>query len=353
MRRPDLLARIGALACTSITLPGLLAQSALADSPAVDDPDLIQKARAEGSVVGYVAMAAGDIQKFASRFEAEYPGIQVQSLHVLSDQVLAKLSIEQRAGRFAADIAICPGFETDQLKRNGFLTAFRAPEARDCRPEYIDPASYWAMWFLNTDAIGYNTEKLKEYGLVAPASWQDFTRPEWRGRFVLFNGSYEWYASMHRALGEEAAERLMHALAANAPRMVASHQLAIDLTAEGEAAAAINVYGYSVARYKRAGRPVALLNAPPVIGESTCVSIVKNGPHPNAARLFVRWLLARRTQQWLVSPDAIGRVTVRKDVTSDPEIWNPSLKIAVTNPADSVGYAADVRAFNSTFGIVD
>jgi len=185
--------------------------------------------------------------------------------------------------------------------------------------------------------------------LKPPASWADLARPEWRGKFALFNGSYEWFATMHRALGDANGDRLMQALAANQPVMIATHQLALNMTAAGEYAAALNVYGYDVERLRKQGQPVALVNAVPTVGEINAVALVKGAPHPNAARFFERWLLSRDTQEFIVT--ALGRVSGRKDVKSDEAIWNPRMRIVITNPSDSANYAAYVRAFDQTFGI--
>lgn len=316
----------------------------------VDDRDLAARAQAEGSVVLYIAMTASDVQKIADRFHAQY-GITLQTLRIESDQIPTRVTVEQRAGRFDADVVAAPGFQTDQLKRAGALLAYRPPEDRAYRSGYVDPDGYWTVAFLNTDAIAYNPARLAALGLKPPTSWFDFTRPEWHGRFAIFNGSYEWYDAMHRALGDATADKLMKGLAANQPAMVSTHDLALTMTAAGEYAAALNAYGYHAARLQREGRPIRLVNPDPTIGEIQCVALAKQGPHPNAARLFVRWLLSQDTQQWMVQRDAVGRISGRKDVASDPDIWSPQLHIVVTNPADSVNYASEARAFNTVFGI--
>src|SRR5579875_2237990 len=136
----------------------------------VEDKDLVAKAQAQGTVSIYIAMPA-------------------------------KVTIEQRSGHYDVDVVIAPGLHTDQLKRSGFLVALRIPEDRDYRPGYVDPDGYWRVGFMNTDALAYNVNKVKQLGLPPPKAWMDLTKPEWRGNFALYNGSYEWYAAMRRAMG--------------------------------------------------------------------------------------------------------------------------------------------------------
>ncbi|HXF33431.1 MAG TPA: extracellular solute-binding protein [Candidatus Acidoferrales bacterium] len=322
----------------------------LAAAP-VTDADLVAKAQAQGSVSIYIAMTAEDIQKLVNRFNADYPGVKLQALRLESDQIPAKLTIEQRSGHYDVDAEVSPGLQTDQMKRAGYLVSMRIPEDRDYRPGYVDPDGFWRVGFMNTDAIAYNVNKVKQLGLTPPKTWADLTKPEWRGKFAIFNGSYEWYASMRRVLGPAAGDQLMRGLAANQPALVGSHQIAMTMTAAGEYAAGVNIYAYNAARLKRAGQPVELVNADPIIGETLCVAVMKNAPHPDAAKLFVRWLMSHDTQAWMAQTSVIGRVSGRKDVKSDDMIWNPKLHIVVTNPSESVNYAENVRSFNQTFGV--
>ncbi len=325
---------------------GLLSSSVAGAVPG--DGSLEDRARAEQFVVLYSAMSSQDTDRLARRFMARYP-IALRVLRVESSQLPAKIAIAARAGTPEADVEISPGFQTDQLKRNGLLDTYAVPETHDFTAGAFDTEGFWSAAYLNTDTIVYNTDRLRAAGLRPPTSWSDLARPEWRGKVALFNGSYEWYATMRKTLGQAYADRLMQALAANQPAMVATHQLALNMTAAGEYAAAMNVYGYDVERLRRQGQPVALVNAAPTVGEINAVAIVKSAPHPNGARLFERWLLSRETQTFVAT--SLGRVSGRKDVKSNPTIWNSKMRIVITNPAESTDYSDDVKIFDQTFGI--
>ena len=311
------------------------------------DAGLESRAKAEQTVVLYSAMSTQDTDALAKRFEARYP-ISVHVLRLESSALPAKIMIAARGGQTEADIEISPGFQTDQLRRAGLIDPFNVPETTNFVAGSFDPSGYWSAAYLNTDTIVYNTARLKAAGLAPPASWADLARPAWRGKFALFNGSYEWFATIKKAYGTPAGDQLMAALAANQPVMVATHQLALTMTSAGEYAAAINVYGYDVDRLQHQGQPIALVNAPPTVGEINAIAIVKSAPHPNAARLFERWLLSRDTQEFVVGK--LGRISGRKDIKSNPAIWNAKMRIIITNPADSEKYADYVRTFNTTFG---
>lgn len=310
--------------------------------------DLLAQARKEGTVVLYGSMTAPQMDAIAKRFQAKY-GITVQTLRMESNALPGRMMTEQRAGTFNADVVDEPGFQMDQLKRHDLLTQFRAPENREMTAGTFDPDGYWSSVFLNTETIAYNPQLLKAAGLKPPMTWQDLTRPEWRGKFALFNGSYEWYNAMCRAFGKEKGDALMRAYAANGVQMINSHQLAENMVEAGEYVAALNTYGYDIARDAANKVNVALVNPNPTIVEVHAIALVNKAPHPTAARLFERWLLSRETQSWIA--ESLGRISPRRDVKNNPAIWNPHIRFLISNPADSVNYADDARSFNQIFGV--
>jgi iron(III) transport system substrate-binding protein len=302
----------------------------------------------EDTVVLYCAMSAEDTNALVRRFEAD-TGMHLDALRLGADQLPAKILTEQRAGRFSADVELSHGFQTDQLKRAGLLQVYRAPEARDFIAGTVDPDGYWVAAHMNTDVIAYNPVRIKAAGLKPPVSWQELAAPQWRGQLALYKSSYEWYSTMKRALGSTAVNHLLGNLAANQARIVASHQLALNMTAAGEYLVAPNVYGYDANRLKREGQAIDFVSAPPTVVEINAVALVKNAPHPEAARRFVRWLLSRDTQAWLVQ--SLGRISGRKDAKNDPAVWNDRIRLVISKPADSVNYGEDVRSFDAFFGI--
>jgi iron(III) transport system substrate-binding protein len=302
----------------------------------------------EGSLVLYSTISLEDTTKIVRRFEDRY-GIRVRILRLESNQLPARLTIEQRAGRRDVDLAMAPTLQMYALKNGGILERMPVPEERDFIPAAVDPDGFFGGVLINTDTIVYNPERLAAAHLAVPRSWADLTRPQWRGQFALFAHSYEWYLAMKRSLGAEAATALMRGLAANAPHLVASHQLVINQTESGEYLAGANAFGYDALREQRAGRPIAFVNAPPTVAEVNAVGIVRGAPHRNAALLFERWALSRETQQFVVS--VLGRSSGRKDVKGDPALWNGRMEIVISDPSNAGDYAEAAREFDRIFGV--
>ena len=87
----------------------------------------------------------------------------------------------------------------------------------------------------------------------------------------------------------------------------------------------------------------------PTVIELGTVGVLRSAPHPNAARLFERWLLARETEQWAV--DTLGETVARKDVKSDPRILNPHVRYLISDMTDLDAVNADIKAFNALYDI--
>lgn len=331
----------------ALALAAFLAATLPVGALAQDDA-LVAAARRDGSLVLYSTVSLEDTTKVVRRFEQRY-GIPVHVLRLESNQLPARITIEARAGRAAADLALSPTLQMYGLKNAGLLERAPVPEERDFVPAAVDRDGFFGGLLINTDTIVYNPEKLAAAHLAVPRSWADLTRPEWRGRFALFAHSYEWYLAMKRTLGAPQATALMRGLAANAPHLVASHQLAIEQTESGEYLAGANAFGYEAQRLSRAGRPIAFVNAPPTIAEVNAVGIVRGARHRSAALLFKRWALSRETQQFVVS--VLGRSSGRKDVKGDPAVWNGRMQIVISDPSNAGDYQEAAREFDTIFGV--
>ena len=342
-----------ARACAAAVLAAALAApgGAFAAAPAARDgidAGLVAAAKSEGTVTLYGSMTAPQMQSLAQRFTQTY-GIRVETLRLESNALPSRMMIEARGGAPKADVVDEPGFQIDLLKRENLLERFELPEDAAMTAGTFDRDGFWSSLFLNTETIAYNPKLLAAAGLKAPSSWYDLTKPEWRGRFALFSGSYEWFAAMQRAFGKQQGEALARALAANEPKMINSHQLAENMLEAGEYVAALNTYGYNMARDQSAGLAAVNVNPNPTVIEVHGIGIVAHAPHPNAARLFERWALGRDTQRWVAS--TLGRISARKDVKNNPAIWNPRIHYLISDPAESVNYAEYAKSFNAIFGV--
>lgn len=331
----------------ALALGTLLAQPSAAANAPIEDA-LVILAKKEGAVVFYGALTQAQLSAIAQRFETTY-GIKVQVLRMESNALPSRILTEERSKPGSIDVVSDGGFQIDLLKRQGILAQYRPPENSALLPGTFDPQGFWSSVLVNTETIAFNPAKVKAAGLKSPVTWQDLARPQWHGQFGLFVGSYEWYAAMKRAFGAKGADDLMRAYAANKPHMLGSKAVGIRMIEAGDILAAPNMYGYEALNARRRGANVDFVNPAPTVIELYPVAVTNHAPHPNAARLVVRWWLSHDTQQW--QKDELGRLSARKDIKNDPELLSPKARYIVSNPADSVDYNDDVKAFDAIFEI--
>jgi iron(III) transport system substrate-binding protein len=310
--------------------------------------DLVARAKAEGHVVLYGAMVGDQANAAAERFRAEY-GIALDVLRIGADQIPARIMTEARGGLHNADVISQPALQTGLLKRLGLLASYKPPENRELLAGMSDPDGAWTSYCLKTEVIAFNPARLRALGMATPRTWEDLARPEWRGRFALASNDIEWDVALRKFYGRERNEQLMRALAANQPRLIESHTLGLTLIASGEVLGMAAAYGPDALIAKRKGLQVDFVNPTPTVVELDVLAILKEAPHPNAARLLLRWWLRRDTQQWWT--DSFISPSARKDVRSDRTLLDPRVRYVTTDPADSADYNADVAEFRSTFNI--
>ncbi|HXF34597.1 MAG TPA: extracellular solute-binding protein [Candidatus Acidoferrales bacterium] len=317
-----------------------------AGASAAVPPDVDAAAKKEGTVVWYTSMIVPTINALIRRFQETHPGITVQPLRMGSEQLPARIITEERGGKYNADVISGDDFQFHQLLEAGAIARNPNPEASKFIKGTVDPNGYWTNQFANTTVLAWNPERLKADGLKPPASLNDLTKPEWKGKIGMDAGALNWYVGMlqdSRANGD-----FFKRFAANKPILTSGHtDTAVKLEA-GEFDAAPTVYGYLADNDKRAGRPIDFLNPRPLLITLNPVGMVKNAPHPNAARVFIDWLVSKDGQTFM---ETLGEQSSRTDVPSNPRLWDPKRPFFVVRPPESAQYTQIVQQFKALFGI--
>jgi iron(III) transport system substrate-binding protein len=124
-------------------------------------------------------------------------------------------------------------------------------------------------------------------------------------------------------MGHDKALALLKKLGNNTPRFVESHTQALTQVQAGEPAGAATAYGYKAAsEKKKTPKQLEFVNDNPLPSSLNLVDLVKNAPHPAAARLFIDWIVSKAGQQAVV--DVTNHTSLRTDVQNDPTVWDPN-----------------------------
>jgi iron(III) transport system substrate-binding protein len=288
------------------------------------------KAKAEGTVVYYTANRTTVAEKHAKGFEKKY-GIKVQVFRSGSEKVIAKLEAEMQAGRVQADILNVsdPGYFF-ALQAKGALLPYVIRNAATVPDAFKDKEGHWTAARLTAMTIAYNTKLVP--AAQAPKRWTDLTDPKWQGKLTLANPGYggtslNWLAGIVKLHGWKFFEDL----AKNKPLLTEGHMPGMQLVASGERPIAGEMNDYDARGGLAKGQPIAI-----VVPEEgtfvipTPVAILKATAHPNAAKLFVDYMLSEEGQAVFVEDQTLAaRTDVRppqgavalKDLKVIPMDW--------------------------------
>ena len=290
-------------------------------------------ANKEGRLIWYAAMRDEHADKLAELFRKTFPNITLETIHLTSGEITARIVTEQRGRRYNADIASASSDAISQINSEHLLQPFVLPPdvAAELEPGTYDPAGYWLSQYALTYPISYNPAKLAEDGLQVTKSIEDLAAPKWAGKFAISSDYSDWYQGLVQFMGYDTARGLLERLAANQPLIRSTSGAILQLLEAGEFAASPHIYGYNAYEDMQKGQPVRLSNVTPVIVAMQTGGIPVNAPHPNAARLYQLWMASRETQQFMSS--ALQRTSTHPKIENIRDVWDPATaKYIVLNP---------------------
>lgn len=251
---------------------------------------LIEGARREGALSIYASMPVEDMTALVTAFEKKY-GIKPTIWRGGSEELRQRVTTEARAGRFAVDVIDTNGVELEALQREKLLQPVNSPHFADLVPQALLPHREWTATRLNIFAIGYNTNLVKKENI--PKAYQDFLKPEWKGKLGIEAEDTDWFAGVVSELGEAEGTKLFKEIVeTNGISVRKGHTLLTNLVASGEIPLALTVYNYSAEQLKKKGAPIDWAVIAPAIARPNGMAVAKSAPHPHAAALFFDFLLS-------------------------------------------------------------
>lgn len=253
-----------------------------------------EKGEAEGKLMFYAAFNAADSKKLTDGFKQLYPKIDAAFYRTTDAALMERILTENRAGQNLWDAVMTTSFYGHNLKKRGLFAPYDSPERKYFRDGYKDPQGAWTSIYTNYAAFGYNTRAVAKTSV--PKSYTDLLKPEWKGQLGMDSKAYEWFGTMIKSMGEEKGPAFMRELAKHA-QLRAGRTLLAQLVAAGEFKGALTAYSQTFEVLKPTGAPVEWVYLNPVFANIHPVGISAKAPHPNAARLFIDFVLSKRGQE--------------------------------------------------------
>lgn len=295
----------GAVAACLAPLVPALAQAPTSAAMAMYEGEdrmqkLIEGAKKEGTLTLYGSAPVDDLKILTDAFEKKY-GVKVRLWRGSSENVLQRGVVENRGGRYEADIFETNGPEMEALHREKLLQEVKSPLLTEIMPQAILPHREWVGTRLNIFVSAFNTSQVKKEDV--PKTYEGFLDPKWKGKLGIEAEDQDWFAAVVTELGEEKGVKLFRDIVqANGVSVRKGHTLLTNLVASGEVPLALTVYSYKAEQLKNNGAPLDWFAISPAFARVNGVGVAKNAPHPHAAVLFYDFML-KEAQELLVSRD--------------------------------------------------
>ena len=277
----------------------LVPQLPLASAWAQPDARRVDLAKKEGQVVWYSNLALDRGNAIAQGFMKLYPAIKVNYFRANAPQLANRVLTEGQAGKTQMDALLISFFFLDQLIDADLLEPYCSAEREAFPSEFKDKDCLWTLINANTHVMGYNTQLVQKS--EAPKHYSDLLNSKWKGKMVLDDEGYRWFAYTLDKMGEDKGLAFMKRLAAQKPQFRHGDTLTAQLLAAGEFSICVVCYGYRLELMKSKGAPVDWNADEPVTVSGSTMSLAKRSLHPNAARLLVDYVLSKQGQTLLAS----------------------------------------------------
>ena len=295
----------------------------------------LRAANEEGRVVVYTYPGQ---ELVFQEFQKKYPEIKLVEVSVRGADRTVRIAAERRAGKYLADLLIGgAGSAYFGLYKTGALDPIKPAMIL---PEVVDESKWWARKHIYGDDEGkyilafagahlyyfyYNTNLLSADEFK---SYWDLLHPKWRGKILiaepLSGGTPEILQFLYHnpELGPEFLRRFFTEMDLTVTRDI--RQL-LDWLAQGKYAIAgfQNADRVGLWEARKQGLAVAAFDTGRfkegiLVGSGGGnIALINRAPHPNAAKIFINWLLSREGQIAWQKLVVGGRNSLRSDIPKD------------------------------------
>jgi ABC-type Fe3+ transport system substrate-binding protein len=259
---------------------------------------LYEKAKLEKTVALYGAGPSGSHDRWIQDFQQRFPGVTVVFTGGLSTELNQRIERQLASGAMETDLAILQTIQDfGKWKQAGALLLFKPQGSDAIDPAYKDEDGAFTAVSVNTVVYAYNTRLLP--AAEVPKSALDFLQPRFRGQLITTDPTEDDAAiSVFNMIVEKYGWDYMDKYMAQQPSFVTSGHAAVsNAIAAGEKLATFDSTS-TTPRLKAQGKPIepVFSQADPTPVFLVGAAIFKDAPHPNAAKLYLTWYLAKEQQ---------------------------------------------------------
>lgn len=275
-------------------------------------------ARKEGKVVTNISAGRETIQDLTRVMEEKF-GITLENIPTTGSQAATKIVAERNAGLYLMDIIVSgPTTLTELLIPVGAMDPL---EPVLILPEAKDPGNWWkgeipwvtekkdGLSFVATvnHPFLYNTDLVRKEELT---SYRSLLEPKFKEKIVIRDptvsgaGNSFFTAVAHAIMGVDYFKELVK----QKPAIMRDGRIQAEWVSRGKHLVGLGPSTDTVAEFIDLGAPVARTvpkEGGYVSSGGACLGLINKAPHPNAAKVFINFLLSKEGQDiWVVKQGA-------------------------------------------------
>ncbi len=250
---------------------------------------------------------------------------------------------------------------TLMLKERQVLDIYKAPDAKLRRSNFRDSEHKWTGLAARARVIIVNTKRIQ--GLDFPAHLDAFTDPVWRGQAAIANPHFgttgTHFTALYSLWGKKRFNLWLNALKNNQVAILPGNAQVKNKVSTGEYAFGLTDTDDALAALAE-GAPVKIIfpDQEHLIKEKNdlgtflipnTIAMIKNAPHPEAARVFIDFLLAPQTEALLAAGPG-GQIPLSPNVQGPANL--PPISELKLTPVDYPLLAQNLEAMLASFRAV-
>jgi iron(III) transport system substrate-binding protein len=278
---------------------------------------LYPAAKQEGKLILYGVGTMDLFEPIRAAFASRFPGIEVQGVDQRGRETREKVVAEQQSQNYVGDVAISGTDTQAELAGLGYTEAYQPVEIANAIPGLVPAGGLMNPRTITIFTIAINTNLVPPD--QEPKTWMDALDPKWKGKVAMDDprGSGPGgtiISGLDYLYGQDVEQKIADLKPFFAPQ-AGPIWTALD---RGEYAIYLSGGHTDVISNRRAGAPVKQIDPSDGVGVTPIgQSLLKNAPHPNAAKLWIEWSLSDEGQNLLAQQ---GYAVVRKGVkAAEPE----------------------------------
>lgn len=288
---------------------------------------VVAAALKEGAVTIYTANQLDSEQQLAKKFNKKFPGIKIEIVRAPGSRLIARVDAEMASGKLSADIV---EFSDSGLAKNyeKLFADYTPPNATKYPAELrsistkLWPKTAWGY------VLAYNKALVRK----PPTKWSDLSQAGFKdklGWIPAGAGGTTWTLAMFQR--QQLGDGEWKALAKKKPTMYPSDAPLLAAVIRGEVRVA-PLKTNSIIPSMKGGAPIGIIyptDGVPITASAAGISAT--APHPNAARLYLDWILSDEGQEeWVISSGGMtvldGGPLPEGAVRNTLKLWLPNVK---------------------------